>query len=117
MNLLAASCGESPDPLGIEMMPQNHETIIGPYQQLPAACQDYDPRSVEVAEQIGQMILAQLPSLTVEHIGSTAVPGCAGKGIIDLMILYSDGQLEAAKAVLDVLGFQRQTNRDPFPED
>src|ERR1041384_8410236 len=98
------------------MMPKP-EAMIGQYQQLPAACRDYDPRSAEVAEQISRMILAQLPSLTVEHIGSTAIPGCAGKGIIDLMILYPDGQLEAAKATLDALGFQRQTSRDPFPGD
>ena len=98
-------------------MSQNPKTTIGLYRSLPAACRDYDPRSTEVAGQIGKMILAQLPSLTVEHIGSTAIPGCAGKGIIDLMILYPDGQLEAAKATLDALGFQRQTSRDPFPED
>jgi ubiquinone/menaquinone biosynthesis C-methylase UbiE/GrpB-like predicted nucleotidyltransferase (UPF0157 family) len=53
----------------------------------------------------------------VEHIGSTSVPGCAGKGIVDLMLLYPDGQLASAKDVLDALGFQRQTSRDPFPED
>lgn len=98
-------------------MPQNPEARIGLYQSLPAACRNHDPRAAEVAEQISQMILVQLPSLTVEHIGSTSVPGCAGKGIIDLMILYSDGQLEAAKAVLDALGFQPQSTRDPFPED
>src|ERR1051326_3527870 len=90
-----------------ETMSQNPKTTIGLYRSLPAACRDYDPRSTEVAGQIGKMILAQLPSLTVEHIGSTAIPGCAGKGIIDLMILYPDGQLEAAKATLDALGFQQ----------
>jgi ubiquinone/menaquinone biosynthesis C-methylase UbiE/GrpB-like predicted nucleotidyltransferase (UPF0157 family) len=53
----------------------------------------------------------------VEHIGSTSVPGCAGKGIVDLMLVYPDGQLAAARDVLDALGFQKQTTRDPFPED
>jgi GrpB-like predicted nucleotidyltransferase (UPF0157 family) len=45
------------------------------------------------------------------------VPGCAGKGIVDLMLVYPDGQLDAARDLLDALGFQRQTTRDPFPED
>src|SRR5262249_16699944 len=45
------------------------------------------------------------------------VPGCAGKGVVDLMQLYPDGQLAPARDVLDALGFQRQTTRDPFPED
>jgi GrpB-like predicted nucleotidyltransferase (UPF0157 family) len=40
-----------------------------------------------------------------------------GKGIVDLMLLYPDGQLARARDVLDALGFQRQTSRDPFPED
>jgi len=56
------------------------------------------------------------PDLRVEHIGSTSVPGCAGKGVIDLMLLYGEGGLEHAKRVLDWLGFQRQSTRDPFPE-
>ena len=34
------------------------------------------------------MIRRQASGLPVEHVGSTAVPGCAGKGVIDLMIPY-----------------------------
>jgi GrpB-like predicted nucleotidyltransferase (UPF0157 family) len=56
------------------------------------------------------------PKLVVEHIGSTAVPGCAGKGIVDLAVLYDERDLERAKQILDMLGFQRQSTRDPFPE-
>jgi GrpB-like predicted nucleotidyltransferase (UPF0157 family) len=33
------------------------------------------------------------------------------------MLLYPEGQLAAARDVLAVLGFQRQTTRDPFPEE
>ena len=62
------------------------------------------------------MIKAVAAELAVEHIGSTAVPGLSGKGVIDLMVLYPAGGLERAKAVLDQLGFQRQSTRDPFPE-
>jgi GrpB-like predicted nucleotidyltransferase (UPF0157 family)/mannose-6-phosphate isomerase-like protein (cupin superfamily) len=53
----------------------------------------------------------------VEHIGSTAVPGCAGKGVVDLMVLYEPGRLSEVRDTLDALGFQRQTGRDPFPEE
>lgn len=55
--------------------------------------------------------------LQPEHVGSSSVPGCGGKGYIDLLIIYPDGLLEAAKQVLAELGFQRQSSRDPFPED
>ena len=45
------------------------------------------------------------------------MPGCAGKGVIDLLVLYPSGQLEMAKKALHSLGFQPQGGRDPFPED
>ena len=54
--------------------------------------------------------------MRVDHIGSTSVPRCCGKGVIDLAITYLEGDLEIAKAALDALGFQRQRGRDPFPE-
>ena len=56
------------------------------------------------------------PSVRVEHVGSTSVPGCAGKGIVDLMIAVADGEMAAVKELLDRLGFQGQIGRDPFPE-
>jgi GrpB-like predicted nucleotidyltransferase (UPF0157 family) len=90
---------------------------IGPYEDRPAACQEHDPRSAEVAQRVAAVIQSQLPCGSVEHIGSTAVPGCAGKGIVDLMLLYPEGRLAAARAALAALGFQPQTTRDPFPED
>jgi GrpB-like predicted nucleotidyltransferase (UPF0157 family) len=63
------------------------------------------------------MIHSHRPELSVEHVGSTAVPGCAGKGIVDLMIPVPAGEMQNVKDLLDRLGFQKQTNRDPFPED
>ena len=93
------------------------EKVIGPCQYLPAACLDYDPRSAEVARRVASLITAQLPTGVVEHIGSTAVPGCSGKGVVDLMLVYPPGQLRTAKDVLEALGFQPQRSRDPFPEE
>ena len=83
----------------------------------PPSYHPYDPHAPAVARLVADAITAAEPGLEVEHIGSTAVPGCAGKGIVDLMVLYSPGQLPRAKRVLDELGFQQQTTRDPFPED
>jgi GrpB-like predicted nucleotidyltransferase (UPF0157 family) len=91
--------------------------MIGPYENLPAACRDHDPRTAEVARQIGVLIQSQMPAAVVEHVGSTSVPGCAGKGIIDLMLVYPDGQLREARNCLDTLDFQRQGGRDPWPEE
>lgn len=91
-------------------------SIILPSNERPAAYREYDPRAPQVAAHVASAINKQLPGVIVEHIGSTAVPGCGGKGVIDLMLLYHQGQLEEAKAALAVLGFQPQSTRDPFPE-
>jgi hypothetical protein len=93
------------------------DPIIGAYEDRPATCHEYDPRSAEVAREVAALIEPHLPGAWVEHVGSTSVLGCAGKGVVDLMLLYPDEQLAAARDVLDALGFQRQTTRDPFPED
>src|SRR5438552_15691600 len=98
-------------------MSSNLKAVIGTYHNSPAVFRGYDPRAAEVAQKIGELITTQLLTLIVEHVGSTAVPGCAGKGIVDLMVLYPERQLEAARDALYALGFQRQTTRDPFPED
>lgn len=86
------------------------------YEVQPAAFHDYDPRWAEVARLLASAIENEEPRLRVDHIGSTSVPQCRGKGVIDLAVTYLDGDLEAAKAALDALGFQRQHGRDPFPE-
>jgi GrpB-like predicted nucleotidyltransferase (UPF0157 family) len=93
------------------------DPIIGPYEHRPAACHEHDPRSAEVARTVTALIEPHLSGAIVEHVGSTAVPGCAGKGIVDLMLVYPDGQLAGARDLLDALGFQRQATRDPFPEE
>src|ERR1700722_8828267 len=93
------------------------DVFIGPYESRPAACRDYDPRSATAARIVADLIVSQLPNCVVEHVGSTSVPGLAGKGIVDLMLLYPPGRLAAARETLDRLGFQRQTSRDPFPEE
>jgi len=93
------------------------DSAIGPYEDRAAACHEYDLRFAEVARRVAALVEPHLPSAVVEHVGSTAVPGCAGKGIVDLMLVYPDGQIAAARDLLDALGFQRQSSRDPFPEE
>ena len=90
--------------------------VIGPYVSRPAACRDYDPRAADVARLVAALVYEHLPQVRVEHVGSTAVPGCAGKGNVDLMIAVADGEMEQVKEALDRLGFQGQIGPDPFPE-
>lgn len=76
----------------------------------------YDARAAAIARQIADFVAIHLPGKRVEHIGSTAVPDCAGKGIVDLMIAVGEGEVESVSQTLDSLGFQQQDGRDPFPE-
>lgn len=100
------------------MLPTPEKPIrrILPYFEAPAEFRPYDPEAAVVAQALARLIQTADPLLHVEHVGSTAVPGCGGKGIIDLAVLYPSGGLARARAVLDGLGFQRQTGADPFPE-
>lgn len=92
------------------------EPPIGLYQPRPPVCRDYDYRFAAVARLVVRMIQSSLPYVRVEHVGSTAVPGCAGKGIVDLLIPVHGDELEDVKQGLDELGFQQQSGPDPFPE-
>jgi GrpB-like predicted nucleotidyltransferase (UPF0157 family) len=90
---------------------------ILPYAALPARCEPHEAGTLAAAAALVQFLRQQLSGVIVEHIGSTAVPGCAGKGVIDLMVMYGEGQLTQVREQIDELGFQRQTTREPFPED
>jgi GrpB-like predicted nucleotidyltransferase (UPF0157 family) len=70
-----------------------------------------------VAQYVIDLIQAQIPSVTVEHVGSTAVPGCAGRGAIDLMILYAHEPIEPILAGLDALGFEWVQRLNDLPDE
>jgi GrpB-like predicted nucleotidyltransferase (UPF0157 family) len=96
-------------------MPASSAPIL-PYNRQPVEFQEYDPRAPEVAQYVINLIQVQIPSVRVEHIGSTAVPGCGGRGVIDLMILYDMEAVEPILVQLDILGFQ-WVQRDSFLPD
>src|SRR6266705_1339388 len=87
------------------------------YAILSPAYVDYDPATPAVAQRVVALIEAAAPWAKAEHIGSTAIPGCAGKGIVDLVVLYPRGKLEATRAAIDGLGFQPQRTGHEFPEE
>jgi GrpB-like predicted nucleotidyltransferase (UPF0157 family) len=88
-----------------------------PFPSPPPALRPWNPRAPEVAARVVALVAERLPDTTVEHVGSSSVPGCAGKGVLDLAIPYRDeSHLSAINDVLFGLGFGRQRNRDPFPE-
>ncbi len=69
-----------------------------------------------MARTVAELVAARRPDLVVEHLGSTAVPGLPGKGVVDLGIHPSDpDRVPAITQILLDLGFQRQDNANAFP--
>lgn len=88
---------------------------IGPYERLPARVVASDPRTIQVAAAVTAIVHERRPDLVVEHIGSTAVPGLPGKGIVDLTIATTPDDVPAVAAMLRELGFGSQPGPDPWP--
>src|SRR5580704_4593340 len=91
--------------------------VILPYAGSRTGYVEYDPGAVAAAAHAVALIEAAVPWLKIEHIGSTAVPGCAGKGIVDLMAIYPEGKLAATRLAVDAIGFQHQKIGHIFPEE
>jgi GrpB-like predicted nucleotidyltransferase (UPF0157 family) len=90
---------------------------IGDYRNRSSAIRPYDPTCVLVAVEVIDLITQRSPYLQVEHVGSKSVPGMAGGGIIDILIVYPPGQLQSTRQSLDEMGFQGQPHPSPFPEE
>ncbi len=88
---------------------------IGPYVRLPPTVEPWDPRTIEVAAAVTELIRERRPDLTVEHIGSTAVPGLPGKGIVDLAVATTPDDVPVVATLLRELGFGPQPGPDPWP--
>jgi GrpB-like predicted nucleotidyltransferase (UPF0157 family) len=77
----------------------------------PIIIEDYDPRWPQRFETLRSRIAAALNELAVsiEHVGSTAVPGLAAKPIIDIdVLLRSSTDLPVVIRKLADLGYEHQ---------
>jgi GrpB-like predicted nucleotidyltransferase (UPF0157 family) len=77
---------------------------IGRYRRLPVQIHQADPHAPEAARRL----ITRWPATPAEHVGSTAVPGLAGKGIIDLLLAAPPAHIPAITKALLELGFQPQ---------
>ena len=90
------------------------QPVIGPYDEPPVVCRDFDPRAADIARQVAGLVSRHLPAARAEHVGSTAVPGCGGRGSVDLLIACPEAELEKLDLLLGRLGF-RQGGEVLFP--
>jgi GrpB-like predicted nucleotidyltransferase (UPF0157 family) len=61
--------------------PRPEVAPIGRYRQVPVEVKEADPAAAEVARRLIALIATRWPATPAEHVGSSAVPGLAGKGI------------------------------------
>ena len=88
---------------------------IEPYCRVPIVIREADPRAPEVARRVIALIAARRPGAEAEHVGSSAVPGLAGKGTIDLLLPSPPDEIPAVTRDLLALGFQPQVIATAFP--
>jgi GrpB-like predicted nucleotidyltransferase (UPF0157 family) len=81
---------------------------IGPYRRAPVQVHQPDPAAPEVARRLIELITTRWPATPAEHMGSSAVPELAGKGIIDLLLPAEPADIPAITQALLELGFQPQ---------
>jgi 5-(carboxyamino)imidazole ribonucleotide synthase len=82
---------------------------------MPLAIHDWDPAAVEVARRIDELVRERRPDVTVEHIGSSAVPGLPGKNVVDLGIELDPADVPGITELLIEMGFQPTTGPRAFP--
>ncbi len=80
------------------------EPIARPIGRQPARFAPHDPRAAVVAQRVMDAASEAMSDLHLEHVGSTSVPGCPGKGYVDLMTEYVEGRLEVVWQALESLG-------------
>ena len=103
MHRVAARTGPHPSDVGTTAQPQ---PPIGRYRRLPVQVHQADPDAPEVARRLIALIATRWPATPAEHIGSTAVPGLAGKNLIDLLLAAPQAHIPAITQALLELGFQ-----------
>jgi len=84
------------------------------YKKIEVGFIPWSPIYFEVAKLASEFISTE--KFNVLHIGSTSFK-VGGKGIIDLSILYGNGELTSAVDHLHALGFQDQVSDNPFPPE
>jgi GrpB-like predicted nucleotidyltransferase (UPF0157 family) len=81
---------------------------IGRYRRVPVKVHQADPAAPQVARRLIGLIATRWPATPAEHVGSSAVPGLAGKNIIDLLLAAEPADISAITQALLELGFQPQ---------
>jgi GrpB-like predicted nucleotidyltransferase (UPF0157 family) len=97
-----------------DLQPAERPPIL-PYCRVPIVVHEPNGAAPEVAREVAALIAATRPGAVAEHVGSSAVPGLAGKGTVDLLLPTPAEDIPAVTEDLLALGFQRQAVATAFP--
>jgi dephospho-CoA kinase len=97
-----------------DLQPAERPPIL-PYCRVPIVVHEPNGAAPEVAREVAALIAAKRPGTVAEHVGSSAVPGLAGKGTVDLLLPTPAEDIPAVTEDLLALGFQRQAVATAFP--
>jgi GrpB-like predicted nucleotidyltransferase (UPF0157 family) len=95
------------------------EFIIGEIEPQAIVIADYDPAWPERFQREKAKILTALgeAALSVEHIGSTSVPGLAAKPIVDILLVVEDSGAEGSYLpALEEAGYVLRVREPDFDE-
>ncbi len=95
------------------------EVIIGEIEPQTIVVVDYDPAWPERFRREEARIRAALgkAALSVEHIGSTSVPGLAAKPIVDILLVVEDsGDESSYLSALEAAGYVLRVREPDFDE-
>lgn len=77
----------------------------------------YDKQAPEIFLSVKQSISKTIPyGIEIEHIGSTAVVGLGGKGIIDILIIAKQEQMGKIVELLESKGYKYNPQASTIPE-
>jgi GrpB-like predicted nucleotidyltransferase (UPF0157 family) len=95
------------------------KNIIGEVEQRPIVIADYDPTWPRRFHLEEAKIYAALgaAALSVEHVGSTSVPGLAAKPIVDILLVVEDsGNEDSYLPALEEAGYVLHVREPKFDE-
>jgi len=86
---------------------------IGPFGPISDTTryEPYDTALPEIFEDIKLIILKAIPDTSVEHVGSSSIPGIGGRNVVDIAIPCKLEMHDVIRIRLKTLGFEDS----PFP--
>jgi len=86
-------------------------------QDLAVRIVPYDGKAPQIFEEVKRFLFNTIPhQIEVEHIGSTAVVGLGGKGIIDVLIITKQKYMRKIVELLESKGYKYNPEGGTVPE-